>query len=265
MITICATISAPHQRHHQHALAAGLKTYGISTRLSTNPLENHATKYVACWGWRVGKSLRERGHEVLVMERGYVGNRFQHTSLGWNGLNGHATFPHYPYDEKRFYDHGGFIKPWKRKGDYILILGQVPRDASLQGMDMMPWYEEKALLASNHYGLPVHFRPHPDLAKRGIRQKVAGTQLSQGTLQEALDGAYFTICFNSNSSVDSLMHGVPCVVGDRGSMVYDMCSTDLHNLNYGSRDDLHTLAWKQWTLQEIETGFALKGIVCGLL
>lgn len=258
-ITILSSFRAKHQLIHQEALCAGLEKLGIGAKKSFS--EHHVnTKYVACWGWRKGKLLRDRGHDVLVMERGYIGDRFAYTSLGWNGLNGRATFPDYANDGgERFRSHGGEIKPWKRGGDYALILGQVPGDASLRGMDMLPWYQLMARQIHLTHKLPVHFRQHPDLGKKNIIQHVQGTFPSHGTLAEALEGAAFTVCYNSNSSVDSVLAGVPCVVGDAGSMAYEVCGKSITEIIRPPRAAwAYRLAYKQWSMEEIASGLPLR-------
>lgn len=265
MFTIIASLRAKHQLDHQDALAEGLSKFGVKAKRA-HSFSQVDTKYVACWGWRKGKELRERGYDVLVIERGYIGNRFLYTSLGWNGLNGHAEFPEYPDDGgERFRAHDIKIKPWKRGGEYALILGQVPNDASLKGMDMIPWYEDMAREITLTHDIPVHFRPHPDVKRKGIKQTVKGTMPSIGTLEEALSDAAFTVCYNSNSSVDSVLSGVPCVVGDKGSMAYEMCGKSINEIIYPNREKwAHKLAQTQWTIDEIKSGEALKGIICKL-
>lgn len=261
MLTIIANPRARHQVEHQEALAAGLKVHGYPHVLSHS--ETHVeSNIVACWGWRIGKRLKDRGCRVLVMERGYLGDRFSNTSLGFNGLNGHAQFPKYNVDDSRLKKLGIELKPWKKGGDYALILGQVPHDASLQGRDMVPWYRDIANEIKVRHALPVLFRPHPDLAKKGMTQNVPNAEPSQGSLSDALAGAAFTVCFNSNSSVDSVIAGVPCVVGDRGSMAYDMCGHDIESIIRPDRENwANALAFKQWTIEEIRSGDALKGII----
>lgn len=261
-ITVVSSHRSPHQLEHQNAMAEGLKTLGHDVSLSYS-VETVQTKHVACWGWRNGKMLRKRGHEVLVMERGYLADRFTHTSLAWNGLNGHGTFPSYPSDGgERFRSLNVPVLPWRMEGKYALILCQVPGDMSLQGMDMLPWYEAKAKEIAETHGLPVVYRQHPDLDKKGIKQIIKGADRLYGTLPDALADAALTICFNSNSSVDSILAGVPCVVGDRGTMAWNVCGKEVGDLMRVDRDEwLHDLAWKQWEMNEIRSGFALRGLV----
>lgn len=262
-ITIVSVMRAAHQRAHFDAARNGFENLGVKVTHSMNP----QTKAVACWGWRTGKQLRDAGHEVLVFERGYIGDRFNLTSIGWNGLNGHAEFPDYDNDGgERFKLHGGVMQSWRHGGQYALIMGQVPTDASLCGQDLMPWYRECAQIIQDVYRIPVKFRTHPDLTRRGVYQQIRGVEVSRGkTLAEDLKDAAFSLCWNSNASVDSVLAGVPCVVGDRGSMAYSVCSNSLDAVVCPDRDLWATqLAWKQWSLDEIETGKALEKIACRL-
>lgn len=246
-------VSMGHTVHRTHYTAKGLN------------------KHVVCWGWRrqVAQALRKQKKEVLVIELGYIGDRKTHISLGWNGLNGRAEFPQYPSDDgKRFADHGGDIKPWKKGGDYILILGQVKGDASLRGQDIMPWYLSCAQQAKKIYGLPVYYRPHPESVRRRGYEFVHGLENIGGSLSEAIDGALFTIAYNSNSCLDSVLAGTPCYAGDSGTMAYDLCMKSMDTIVRPEREKVvFDIAWKQWTLDELRGGLPIQKALdmkCGL-
>lgn len=258
--TVIASPRAAHQSQHQAAIIKGLSAHGITAKATS--ARQSDTKHVACWGWRIGKEMRAKGHEVLVIERGYLGDRFSWTSLGWNGLNGRATFPAAPQDHcSRFAEHFE-MKPWKDGGDYVLIMGQVPGDASLQGKDMLPWYSSAAAEAYQKYGMPVKFRPHPLALKKGHRQQPRGAEISVGPLDDALRGAAVVITYNSNSGVDSVLAGVPTLSFDCGSMAYDVTGHLIGELIKPDRERWASdLAWKQWQLSEIESGEALTGLL----
>lgn len=247
---------------HRALLAMGLRNNGVECVEIIGTIPPPNCKTVACWGWKRGKALRDKGYNVLIMERGYIGDRFKYTSLGWNGLNNYATFPSYPDDGgERFNKHGGIIKPWKRHGEYILILGQVRGDASLKDYDVSRWYGEIAIKAKEIYNLPVYFRPHPESVRRGGYFSVNGIENMGGSLQEAMSGALFTIAYNSNSCLDSILSGVPCFAGDRGTMAWELCMPKINELIYPERERIaHSIAWTQWTQEEISSGFALKGL-----
>jgi hypothetical protein len=254
-LTIYAA-SARHHTEHADALAEGLKAHGVAVKLAATSYRARS-KLVACWGWRIGRGLRAQGHEVLVMERGYMGDRFAWTSLGWNGLNGRARFA--PRDDPaRFAAHFPAPQPWKAGGDYVLLIGQVPGDASLGGMDLTFWYERTAKQAALVYGKPVRFRPHP-LAR--ARQKVKLAATLGGTLAEALEHAQVCVTFNSNAGVDAVLAGVPTIACDIGSMAYPVTARRLGETYVPDREPWAArLAWCQWSLEEIRSGAAWEAI-----
>lgn len=263
-ITIVLNKFSGHQSEHAEALKKGLKQVGHHGRIAIHG-QRINTKLTACWGWRLGARLRSEGHEVLVMERGYIGDRFSYTSLGWNGLNGYASFPEYEQtDDKRLQDMKVELLPWKNEGEYSLILGQVPSDASLRGIDLCPLYRKWASELRQANGLPVFFRPHPDVLRRGIRQDVEGAPTLGGSLQEAFSKAITCMAFNSNSTVDSVLNGIPTIATDEGAMAWDMCGHHAGETKKPDREAwLRKLSYTQWAMSEIESGFPLVKLMEG--
>lgn len=252
--TVISNLRSHHQVAHQNAMAAGLSAHGIDPIISAGYAN---TKHVACWGWRHGKALRDAGHEVLVMERGYIGDRFFWSSLAWNGLNGYGEFPQADAEER--FSRMGCIKPWKDGGDYVLIMGQVPADMSLRGKNLVPWYEANAVLARDSYGLPVKFRPHPVSLKKGHNVRPRHCEIcTTKTLEDSLAGAAVVITYNSNSAVDSVLAGIPALSMDPGSMAYEVTGHKVGDIIKPDRDSwAERLAHCQWSLDEIQSGHAV--------
>lgn len=260
-ITVVRRLNTPHQNQNCEALISGLESLGIPYAYHKSQHTPITTKKAAMWGWRM-PHLRQQGIDVLCMEHGYIGDRSKYSSLGWNGLNNYASFPSYPDDRgARFKEHGGVIKPWNLTGDYILILGQVKGDSSLKGKDIEQWYSKLAKEVRRYYGLPVYFRPHPVSRRRGGYLAIKGIPKLEGSLEEAINGAFFTIAYNSNACLDSILSGVPCFAGDMGTVAWDLCMKDLHQIIRPEREStVHRIAWTQWTLEEIASGFALRAL-----
>jgi len=199
-----------------------------------------------------------------VLERGYIGDRFQYTSIGWNGLNGLAIFPDYPGDGgARFRSLGVPLQPWRPTGEYVLLVGQVHGDAALQGRNLTQWYAQTAQSAAAEYGLPVRFRPHPlEVRRLGVVRAVAGTYQDSGSLQDALARAAAVVTWNSNTGVDALLAGKPVVALGDGAMASPLAARELGGQCNPDREAwAYALAWKQWTLDEIRSGEALVGVV----
>lgn len=255
-----------HQKTHLGALEYGLRRHGIQPLLTTD-VRSAVKQFgvVACWGWRKGRAVNQAGRTAMVLERGYVGDRKRWTSLGFDGLNGHATFPETPDDGgnrlRQF--HANALRPWNPQGRYILIAGQVPGDQSLQGQNLFNgWYDQIADEAAERYGLPVYFRPHPLAAKRGGKASLRSAPNMGGELTDALNDAAMVITYNSNTSVDAALAGKPVTVFDRGSMALEVASLGFPDRIPTDEPESRTqwaerLVWKQWALEEIRNGEAV--------
>lgn len=240
-----------HQKAHVEPMAEGFRRHGVEVEVFTGEPTGDV---IVVWGWRLGRR-HLGGRPVLVMERGYVGDRFAWTSLGFDGLNGRARFPKAQDNGDRWMRlHGDRMRPWRRSGGYVLIMGQVAGDMSLAhvGGNLARWYEAQAAI----YGDEARFRPHPDAARRGGAAGPRGVPVIRGDLQAALDGARLVVTFNSNSGVDAVLAGVPTIATDEGSMAWTVSAraepAEAPNRGAWAAD----LAWAQWREDEIRMGDA---------
>lgn len=256
-LTFLASPKNTHQQCLFLGAVEGLLRRGVDARYSTEPEAD--TKNVACWGWRGGSVLKAAGHNVLVFERGYLGDRFKYTSIAWNGLNRRGNFcisGDMLHD--RFTRHHRLLK-WRDGGDYIVIMGQVPGDMSLMGKDLTAVYEETAKNLKQIHGLPVYFRPHPH--GRNFNPAIPHIQ---GTLEEALARAYMVVVYNSNSGVDAIVNGVPTIALDEGCMAWDVTGKSLSDRVMPDRRQwAANLAHCQWTPEEINRGEYWDRMQCG--
>ncbi|MGD9740285.1 MAG: hypothetical protein AB7O56_12150 [Bauldia sp.] len=216
------------------------------------------------WGVHQDLIARQQAHggEVCILERGYIGNRFAWTSVSFGGeLNGRAEFRGVSDDASRFQKHfSGLMQPWRHGGDYALLIGQVPGDASLRPVHghLDAWYAETtaALTARN---IPVRFRPHPAASQRRRLDKIRSAVLSRPgpSLADDLAGASCVVTFNSNTGVEASFAGVPTIATDIGSMAYEVASHSVAEML--RRPDRETwaarLAWKQWRREEMASGY----------
>jgi hypothetical protein len=238
---------ASHQQHWCRAFQEGLRRHGIRADIHA-PLDRVDCDLAVFWGHRHADVIRrQQGKDYLVMEQGYLGERLKNISLGFNGLNGQATF--YNGSPRRADKWRHLLKPW-HTGEYYLVVGQVNGDASLQGRDINDWLAE---VAGQTKGLPVMFRPHP-LGRGYARYFDEHT----GTLAEALAGAKAIISYSSTAGVDAILSGTPTYAAHKCSMVWDVAQHDisLPPIQPDRTVWLERMSWCQWTENEIIKGEA---------
>lgn len=255
---------AAHQKRYLSAAKKGFARHGIMAKESD--LKTDIDCDLACiWGHNHTKQhlinrQKRHGKDYLVFERGYIGDRFKWTSVGFNGLNGHAEFhaDNMPGDrwERIFGDE--WLKSWKHDGEHVLLCGQVPGDASIQHMNHGKWLRETADLCRQQFpDKKTLFRPHPVSVKRGGLKKIEGVETSTGSLAEDMAGAFCAVTYNSNSGVDAVLNGVPAVTMNKGAMAYNVTSHQVGEVVRPDRTQwAYNMAYCQWTEEEIANGDA---------
>lgn len=235
-------------------MQAAAIVHGDEAHISQKPDDSDVHVF---WGLRRpwGQKAMADGKRCLVIERAYLGDRFRWISMGFNGLNGHADFRNADVPDDRWHRHWSHqVRPWRDGGEYALVIGQVPGDAALRGLNIYNWCQQQVYAAKKRYGRVV-FRPHP-LAKQ--KMQLDGAEYSERTLAEDMAGAAVVITYNSNTAVDAVMAGVPAVAMDSGSMAYAVASHSVDDALYtGDRSDWgRRIAYAQWLPEEVEDGTA---------
>ncbi|KKN32973.1 hypothetical protein LCGC14_0808450 [marine sediment metagenome] len=152
------------------------------------------------WGGTVTPALMgayKRRVPFIILNSGYFdatrGRRF---SISINGFHGISMYVDGLLDRPaRAHPK---IKPWRKDGEFVLILGQKPPIYEILGLQMEPWLRRTAQRAAEAFRRPALIRPHPFLP--GLRQR---------SLQAVLeDGIYAAVTLSSNASVATTLAGV---------------------------------------------------------
>lgn len=271
MDTICivANVDAPHQIEAARQLGEGVRRHGLRATTVCGQLSLPRADVFACWGWRNGQALKAKTKRpVLVIERGYIGDRMLWTSLHWDGLNGRGRF-YCPPDQgdrwraiREALPRPALPRPTGRREGFAVIMGQVKGDMSIAGVDIDEWYL-KAAAAARSQGLTPLFRPHPLARQRSPTSlRLASDMIALDNLTGTLDRAAAVYAYNSNSLTDAAMAGVPITCGDRGAVTWMIGGQGLEAApKLDDRTEwLHRMAWRQWLPSEIECGDAWAAI-----
>lgn len=251
--------SAGGVSEHIMAIAEGLQRHGVAVSYFHGFPEPDAD-FAVCWGWRKGDRIRQNGFTkpILVAERAYLPDRFEWTSLGWDGLNGRARWPQAQDNGQRFWRNwGAYARAWEEFDGYYLVIGQVLGDAALTMVDFTKWVRE-TIEGLQRLDVDVRFRAHPEALKRGQTFGVPDHLVIGGDLQDNLAGAAAVVTWNSNTGVDAVLAGVPTVTSDIGAMAWPVTSHSIFEpLVMPDRNEwFRDMAWRQFTMNEIRSGFA---------
>ena len=248
---------AEHQRESIGRFMRGLDRHGLTATMKI-PQEVEDCDLAVVWGHRqrrIQDRQRSKGLHYLVMERGYIGDRFQWTSLGFDGLNGRAVFPAINDGMVRWNKHfAGYLKPWREQKTNIaiaVIMGQVPQDEAVKSINFFDWASNIAKSLEQTGFFPV-LRAHPGAA----RMEIAGVRKLEGSLDDALNQAALAVTYNSNSGVDAVLAGVPTYAADPGSMVFELSAKNFCISRPDRGAWCAKMAYTQWNTEEIENGEA---------
>jgi hypothetical protein len=199
---------------------------------------------------------KKLGLDTIIIETGYLNRgsgKTNHYAVGLNGINGRADFKNRNSPYNRAEKLGVIPGEWRR-GDHIVLCGQVPWDASVDFSNHQDWLNSTVRGIFLRTDRNVIFRPHP-LCKLS---PINGTVYSTRSLENDLKHAHCCVTFNSNSGVEAVVDGVPTLSFDIGSMVYEVSGHLLDDIEEPKRFDrtqwLANLCHAQWTPEEMKNG-----------
>lgn len=212
-----------------------------------------------------GKIIRrqaERGLPTIILEKGYI-ERDEYYAVGIGGLNGRANFGNANSPDHRVQRLTNTkMKPWRESGEHVLVIGQVPTDASVENVNFFQWVDQTIKEIRKHTDRQIIFRPHPLAVNR--TPAFDGTVHSLKPLADDLEKAHAVVTYNSNTGVDAVLSGVPVFAADQGSMVYDIANRDLTDIEKPKTFDrdqwLNNISYAQWNPYEMRGGLAWQHI-----
>jgi hypothetical protein len=226
----------------------------------------------------------ESGMPYVQLETQLIGRPIDtafHTEfrVGVNGFlwdNANWGFEHIMQDRaKKVFERNGYdpAVAWKDDGEYILLCMQKVGDASLRGADVFAWTQDTVEQIRKHTNRKIIIRPHPLYRKSALHNKLKEKVLAVAdvhwqeadltkpdfvSIAEQLNNAWCTVTYSSGTGIDAVINGVPNVACDKGSMVYDVSSKDIAEIEnpYRGEKDLwsNKIAHCQWSIEEFESG-----------
>jgi hypothetical protein len=202
----------------------------------------------------------------------------QQHRIGVNGfLNNQGTFCQYNHDQTRLNRLNIDWQGWKNnENGHILLLLQLPGDASLRGVNTYNWALNTAIRIRKLTNRKIVIRTHPSHKPKDTDEwykfytdvsiNVKDVDFSLGKdkeIKEDLRNAYCSVAYTSGSSIDSIINGIPTLATDPGNFAFEISSNfieDINNLKLADKTAvkqcLQNLSYSQWSPDEMRSGEA---------
>lgn len=160
------------------------------------------------------------------------------------------------------------LKPWKSRGNDILICCQRDGGWSMDNQDLLPWLVRTVQQVRKHSDRQIVIRFHPgDKSILKHRRALARYRLPNvivthnESLMEDFNTAHCVINYNSSPAVAAAIEGIPVFVLDpvrsQASAVAHTNLADIENIKQFDRHMwIHKMAQMHWTLDELKDGTA---------
>jgi hypothetical protein len=163
-------------------------------------------------------------------------------------------------------NYGFAERPWRGKGQKILICLQRAGGWSMDGQDVVTWLRTVVAKLNKFTSLPLVVRGHPGSLGilPEIRKQMPRIQIStEPDLRRDLNSTWATVTYNSSPGVASVLWGVPTFVTDpqpQRSQAWPVVNTDLSTIMNPAMPDreqfYHRLAQCHWLTADLSSGRA---------
>ena len=218
--------------------------------------------------------------ELPVLRQICLSNTKKQTILNdrWIRLSWNSFFMDeglHPYDSsydrwrKLQKEHNIIVYDWKSRGDYILFCLQLDGDSALNRLSYNNIrYKEYCKNTINRIkkltDRPILIRSHPfdptvkSFLMRNFKDDSQVCFSNSPDLYNDLDISYCMLTYNSTSSVESVLYGIPTIVLDTSAVATPVANKldDMESLKEYDRDNwLKRIAFMQWQVNEMSDGY----------
>lgn len=250
------------------AMLTGIQRCGDSVELRSSHLYRRPDARVAVF-YGLAQGCRQifaeyvaAGRKAVYIDLGYWGRRKRTRWDGFHKLSVNdrhptAYFQRVPHADDRFCHFDIPIKPWRAKGDHIIIAGMSAKAAAAEGFRPEQWEREVIAKLRKLTRRPIIYRPKPNWNE--ARPIIGAEMICDPDLSRALDGCHAVVTHHSNVAVDAILAGVPAFVWKGVAM--PMASSDLRRIEDPAMPDgreqwAADVAWTQWSVDEMNSGEA---------
>jgi len=217
---------------------------------------------------KIAKHVREKGNDYYFIETGYLGNyrcpnnrtgRKIYHRIVKNAMQHDCIYdvPGDRWEQLVKFNPGLTYNGWRKPGSKILIVLSTEKPFQYYGEDRDTWLKTVMSTLKNHTDREIV-----------IREKASRGERTNDTIYEALDNdVYALITYNSIAAIEAIQSGIPAFAL-APTAADPVGNKDLTQIENPNRPDealvqkwLHSIAYSQFSLDEIITGTAWKMVL----
>lgn len=226
------------------------------------------------WSGRMApnKQIFDSSKPTVVLEVGGI-QRGLTWKIGLDGISRTYCLQSFGNNDCRVQQLGVHLKPWREKGDNILICCQNPKSQQWKRMpEPKVWLQDTIIKIREHTDRPIIVRQHPRAPLRGAMPKLKNVSYQTpkkipGTYDEFnynLENVHAVVNHSSNPGPQAIIKGVPAFVGC-DSLAYPVGNTDFADIENPEMPErqqwLNDLVYTEYTLSEIRLGIPLVNLL----
>ena len=245
------------------SMAAGIEHCGARVELAHGWNGDLRADVLVSYGWsnrRIFEAYRAAGKPFVYLDMGFwnrkpLGAVYRgHHKVVVSARDAFAYFRR-GHRSDRWHSLKVPLRPWRERGEHILLAGMSAKSARLFGYEPQAW-ERKAVARIRRYGnRPIVYRPKP--ASPGAGQ-IAGTILGnpQQPLEADLADAWAVVTHHSNVGLEALAAGIPVYSEDGLASTMSMALEQIEDppLPKDREGFFADVAYCQWNADEMESG-----------
>lgn len=217
---------------------------------------------------RIFQDYRAKGIQTVFFDLGIWGRKGEPQSdFHRVAINDYMPTKYFQVNAtpERFLQFGRVIKPWRKSGSAVLVVGMSDRAAKVWGFGSDAQHAAEIIATvRKHTDRPILYtakKIHENPMEMSNVRYVSG--LMKDILQESI---WCTVTYQSHVAVDGLIEGIPTfVLGDHPAKLLShndltkieepLYLSDPARLNFCSQ-----LAWHQYSLREMRSGMLWKNL-----
>jgi len=197
-------------------------------------------------------SLNERENKFALTDSRYV-------AVGEDGIKRDANYYNENSPPDRWEKLNIELKPWRKNGDHILVLGQHEKGVSVQDVDIVKWMTDTIFSLNKLTSRPVKLRLHPNQTILPQGNYTISNPKKNTTIVEDLENCWCVVAYTTNGAVDAILNGIPVVCCSPKNITYNISGTLIYSvakpyLSIGREQWCYNLAYAQWNVAEIREG-----------